>query len=154
MEVRGDHLFATDRQTTWAMLLDPEVLRSVLPGCEEFREVSSEHYRVTLTLNLIAFSASVGGDVAMTDRDPPNSYQVRVSGSGSAGSLDVNGTLALADEGPGTRVAYDLDIQLDGTLAMLGATVVEPAAKMIMGQFLGAMDRAIAARAAGTKPPA
>ena len=84
MEVRGDHTFAAAPEAVFDTLTDPAVLKRALPGCEEFREVSPEHYRVTLAVNLVISSVTVGGDVAITDRDRPKSYRVEVSGSGSA----------------------------------------------------------------------
>jgi carbon monoxide dehydrogenase subunit G len=146
MDLRGDYHLAAEPASAWPMLVDPEVLRSVLPGCSEFREVAPEQYRVTLTVNLVAFQATVGGDVTITDRAPPDSYRVRVYGSGSAGSLEVGGVLRLAPDGSGSRLAYDLRIETTGALALMGSQVLEPAAKLIMGQFLSAMDGAIRGR--------
>ena len=55
MNVKGEHTFPATRPTTFALLTDPEVLKAVLPGCEEFTEVGEAAYRVVLTVNLIAF---------------------------------------------------------------------------------------------------
>ena len=50
------------------------------------------------------------------------------------------------------RVDYALEITADGALGMLGAPVIEPAAKMIMGQFWGALEKQIVARKAPPEP--
>ena len=150
MNVEGSHSFAASRALTWEMLLDPEVLKAALPGCETFLEVAPEQYKVTLTVSLIAFTAKVTGDVSITDRVAPDSYRVLVSGSGSLGSLNVDVKIRLTGDAP-VRVDYALEITADGALGMLGAPVIEPAAKMIMGQFWGALEKQIVAR---TVPPA
>lgn len=139
MDVEGEYQFAAGREAVFDALVDPEALKRALPGCEDFREVSPEHYRVVMALNVIAFSVTVSGDVAITDRVRPESYRVEVFGSGSAGSLRVNGRFVLGDEGPRSRLRYQLTIETTGTLGMLGAPIIEPAAKLILGQFFGAM---------------
>ncbi len=145
MNVEGSHSFAASRELTWEMLLDPVVLKAALPGCEDFTEVAPEQYKVTLTVSLIAFTAKITGDVSITDRVAPDSYTVLVSGSGSLGSLKVDARMRLSGDAP-VRIDYTLTITADGALGMLGAPVIDPAAKMIMGQFWGALEKQIVAR--------
>ena len=143
MEVRGDHLFAAPPEAVFDTLTDPEALKRALPGCDEFREVTPEHYRVTLAVNLVISSVTVAGDVAITERDRPNSYRVEVSGSGSAGSLHVDGRFALEAQDAGSMLRYALTIEFTGALAVLGAAVVDPAARAILTQFMSAMEKEV-----------
>lgn len=144
MKVSGEHTFAAARERVYEAFTDPEVLRKVLPGCDEFRETGPEDYHVTITVSLIAFKATVSGDVTITERVPPESYLVKVTGSGSLGSLAVDAVMRLTGGYPSTKVDYELDIQTTGVLMTMGAPVIEPAAKMIMGQFMGSMEKVIA----------
>ncbi len=147
MNVRGEHTFPATRATTFALLTDPEVLRSVLPGCEEFTEVGEGGYRVVLTVNLIAFAAKVTGDVQFSEMTAPESYRVRVTGSGSLGSLDVGLHMKLAEAGERTVLAYDVGIEATGALGAMGPLVLQPAATLILGQVMGALEKEIAKRA-------
>ncbi len=146
MHVDGEHRFPAPRSTVFAMITDPEVLKAVLPGCQEFREVGEGAYRVVLTLNLIAFSANVSGDVQFSAVQPPESYHVQVSGSGSLGSLDIGVDMALSEAGPDTVVRYSVEIEATGVLGAMGPVVIQPAAGTILGQFMGALEKEVAKR--------
>jgi carbon monoxide dehydrogenase subunit G len=141
MDVSGDHVFHAPREAVFDLLVDPEALKRALPGCEEFRETSPEHYRVTMAVNLVVASVTVGGDVVIRVVERPARYLVRVSGSGSAGSLAVEGKFGLEEINGGTLVRYSLEIETTGALGALGAPIIEPAAKLILSQFMGALGK-------------
>ena len=147
MNVKGEHTFPAPRATTFALLTDPEVLKAVLPGCEEFTEVGEGAYRVVLTVNLIAFAAKVTGDVEFSDLTPPESYRVRVTGSGSLGSLDIGLLMRLTEAAGRTVLAYDVGIEATGALGAMGPVILQPAASMILGQVMGALEKEIEKRA-------
>ncbi len=145
MDVRGDYTFTAERALLWDTMTDVEVTKRALPGCQEFREVSPENYRVTLKVNVIAFDVTVSGDVVITDLKRPDSYRVLVSGSGSAGTLKADVRLVLTEKGTGSLLNYHLNLQLTGALALLGIAMIDPAVKMIMNQFLGSIEKELAA---------
>ena len=154
MDVRGEYTFKADRFRVWDALTDPESLAKSLPGCQEFRETSPENYRVTMKVNVIAFDVTVSGDVAITERNRPNSHKVIVTGNGSAGTLRVEVALALSGKDAGSLLKYHLAIQTTGPLSMLGFAVLDPAVKMIMNQFMGKLDEDLSAAQAQDPAPA
>ncbi|MEE9277215.1 MAG: SRPBCC domain-containing protein, partial [Dehalococcoidia bacterium] len=44
MEIRGEHRFPAARSLVWEKLLDPETLRTSIPGCEDLKEVGPDSY--------------------------------------------------------------------------------------------------------------
>ena len=63
-----------------------------------------------------------------------------VEGSGPQGQVSGTGTLELVDQGGSTLVRYKGDANVRGTLARVGARVMQPAAKMIVGQFFSCLE--------------
>ena len=49
MKMNGEFSVPTDRETVWAALNDPEVLKECLPGCEEIEKVSDTEMTATIT---------------------------------------------------------------------------------------------------------
>jgi carbon monoxide dehydrogenase subunit G len=150
--ISGLQSFAVPPGQAWDVLLDPEAVKAVLPGCEAFDHVGGEDYKVRIAVNLIAFTATVTGDVTMTDRVRPESYSVLVSGQGSLGSVNISCRMKLEPDGAGSRLGYDIDVEAMGQLGVIGAPVLGPAAKLIVGQFMANMEKEIANRAGQPAP--
>jgi len=146
MELSGEHTFDAPRERVWQFLLDPDVLRQCLPGCEKLDEIGPEEYEATMKIGVAAIRGTYQGRVKISDKQEPDRYRMLVEGKGPAGQITGEGTLELHAEGGRTRVSYTGTANVRGTLARVGARVMQPAAKMIVGQFFNCLER----KAAGT----
>lgn len=145
------HEFPASPLRAYEALIDPAAIRKALPGCERYDEVGHEQYRVTLGVNMIAFTATVSGDVTITDRVPGESFRVLVTGEGSLGAVNIACRMTLAPANPGSRLDYDIEVDAMGQLGVMAAPVLGPAAKIIVGQFMSNMEKEVAAREAGAR---
>jgi carbon monoxide dehydrogenase subunit G len=143
------HEFPASPLRVYETLIDPAAIRKALPGCERYDEVGYEQYRVTLGVNMIAFTATVSGDVTITDRVPGESFRVLVTGEGSLGAVNIACRMTLAPANPGARLDYDIEVDAMGQLGVMAAPVLGPAARIIVGQFMSNMEKEVAAREAG-----
>ena len=135
MELTGDHTFAAPRERVWQFLLDPETLRQCLPGCEKLEAVGADEYEATMKIGVAMIRGTYQGRVKISDKQEPSSYRMLVEGKGSAGQVSGEGLLELVDEGEQTRVRYQGTANVRGTLARVGARMLQPAARTIVGQF-------------------
>jgi carbon monoxide dehydrogenase subunit G len=141
MELVGEHRFAAPRHQVWEFLLDPEVLKACLPGCEKLERIGEDEYAATLKIGIAMIRGTFQGKVKITNKVAPESYTMFVEGSGPQGQVSGEGQMQLVDEGPdSTLVTYQGVANIRGTLARVGARVVQPAAKMIVGQFFEKME--------------
>jgi carbon monoxide dehydrogenase subunit G len=141
MELVGEHTFNAPRERVWELLLDPAVLKASLPGCERLERVGEDEYEATMKIGVAMIKGTFTGKVKITDKQPPERYTMAVEGSGPQGQVSGVGTLELVDQGGTTLVRYKGDANVRGTLARVGARVVQPAAKMIVGQFFDRMEK-------------
>ena len=73
-----------DRQTVWAKLNDPEVLKVCIPGCQSLEKTSENEMQAVAKVKVGPVSATFKGKVTLSaDIDPPNGY--RISGEGQGG---------------------------------------------------------------------
>jgi hypothetical protein len=140
MELTGDHTFAAPRERVWEFLLDPEVLRQCLPGCEKLVAIGPDEYEATMKIGVAAIRGTYEGRVKISDKDAPTRYRMLVEGKGPAGQVSGEGTLELIVDGERTRVHYHGVATVRGTLARVGARVIQPAAKMVVGQFFSCLE--------------
>ena len=140
MELSGEHRFSAPRERVWALLLDPAILQQCLPGAEDLVEVGPEEYEARMKIGVAAIRGTYQGRVKIQDKDEPNSYRMAVEGKGPAGQSSGDAQMTLTDDGDGTIVHWAGKANVRGTLARVGGRVMQPAAKMIVGQFFNCLE--------------
>jgi 2-furoyl-CoA dehydrogenase large subunit len=63
-----------------------------------------------------------------------------VEGKGPAGQISGDALMELVSDGDDTLVNWSGNANVRGTLARVGGRVMQPAAKMIVGQFFGCLE--------------
>ena len=141
MELTGEHRFSAPREKVWTFLMDPEVLKGCLPGCEQMDRIGEDEYSATMRIGIAMIKGTFTGRVKISDKVEPTSYTMLVEGSGPQGQVSGTGTLELFEDGDGTRVAYKGDANVRGTIARVGARMIQPAARTIVGQFFNCLEK-------------
>ncbi|MDH5522350.1 MAG: SRPBCC domain-containing protein, partial [Acidimicrobiia bacterium] len=63
MRIEGSHRFDRPREVVFPMLLDPDVLSKVLPGCERLEQVAVDHFKGTISIKIGPVNGRFDGDV-------------------------------------------------------------------------------------------
>jgi uncharacterized protein len=83
-------------------------------------------------------SASFSGKVTLSDIDPPNGYRISGEGQGGAAWFANGGAVVrLRDEGSETVLNYDVDAQVGGKIAQVGARLIDGTARKLADEFFG-----------------
>jgi carbon monoxide dehydrogenase subunit G len=146
MNIEGTHTFAATRDTVWPMLLDPEVLASVMPGCEKLEQVGENQYKGILKIRVGPVQGKFDGIVTLTDIDAPESYRMDVKGKGAPGFVNGNGSLQLLAEDGTTVLRYKGTAQVGGRIASVGQRLLDTSARAIVRQSLEGLDKQVQAR--------
>ena len=131
----------------WAMLLDADVLASVIPGAHAVQKLSPTHFRADVTLGVGPVKGRYKADIALSDLDSPHAATLGGSVIGGLGSGGGSGRITLEPEGDGTRIGYTYEAAVGGRVASVGGRLLDGAARVIIGQFFAAL-----ARKAGGRP--
>jgi hypothetical protein len=148
MKIAGEYLFEGPQDVAWDALMDPDVLASVLPGCEKLERVGEDEYEGALEIKIGPVQGAFKGKVKLGDIQKPDSYTIRVDGQGASGFVNATGRLKLRPVDGGTHVDYEGDAQVGGRLAAVGQRLVESSAKAIIKQSMDGLNAAVKARAA------
>jgi len=146
MKIAGDYRFEGPQELVWDTLMDPDVLASVLPGCEKLEQTGENEYQGALEIKIGPVQGKFMGKVQLEDIQKPDSYTMKVNGQGASGFVNATGHLALAPEDGETRVTYEGDANVGGRLAAVGQRLVESSAKAIIKQSLDGLNEAVKAR--------
>ena len=94
-------------------------------------------------------SAAFSGKVTLSDIDPPNGYKISGEGQGGvAGFAKGGAVVTLTDDGGATVLTYDVDAQVGGKIAQVGARLIAGTAKKLADQFFGKFAESV-----GAPPP-
>ena len=136
MEMSGEYKINATREKVWAGLNDPEILKQSSPGCEEIDQTSDTSFTAKVTAKVGPVKAKFAGSVQLTDIDAPNGYRISGEGKGGAAGFAKGGAnVQLEDDGDGTLLKYEVDAQVGGKLAQLGARLIDGTAKKMASQF-------------------
>ena len=136
MELSGTQLIGADRETVWARLNDPEVLKACIPGCQELSGSIEEGFEAVVTQKVGPVKATFRGAVTVSDLDPPKGYTLSGEGKGGvAGFARGSADVTLSETADGTELSYVVDAKIGGKLAQLGNRVVGGVATKLANTF-------------------
>lgn len=145
MQMTGEYVLPSDRQTVWNALNDPEILKACVPGCESFEKKSDTEFEALVVAKVGPVKAKFKGNVGLSNIDPPNGYRISGEGAGGVAGFAKGGadvTLSDAEEG-GTKLAYAVEAQIGGKLAQIGQRLVNGAAKKFADDFFERFAKAL-----------
>ncbi|MBD8894009.1 SRPBCC family protein [Roseibium litorale] len=161
MKMADSQRIQAPREVVWAALNDPEVLRQSIPGCQELVKTSDTEMEAKVQLKIGPVKAAFNGKVRLEDLNPPESYRIAGEGSGGvAGFAKGGASVRLEEDGPdATILHYEVDAQIGGKIAQLGARLIDSTAKRLAGEFFTTFGNVVAPQteqdggaAAGAEP--
>jgi carbon monoxide dehydrogenase subunit G len=136
MDMTGERRIPAPRQIVWDALNNTEVLKASIPGCDTLEKTSDTTMTAKAGIKLGPISAKFSGNVTLSDIDPPNSYTISGEGQGGVAGFAKGGAkVFLTDDGADTLLKYEVNAQVGGKIAQLGARLIDAAAKQMADQF-------------------
>ena len=132
---RGEATLPAPPEEVWHALLDPDRLAAVIPGCHALDEVGENSYRADVSLGVGPVRGRFRAGVALTELDPPRSAKLSGDLAGPLGSSRGSGNVRLEATDGGTRITYDYEVEISGTVAAIGGRMMDGAARILVGQF-------------------
>ena len=144
MDISGTYTFNAPPDRVWALLMDPDVIASCIPGCDHFEPDGEHQYRARLTVALAAITGTYEGTVALVDLEPPRSYRLVASGQGRPGFLKGSSAVTLRADGAATVVEVAGTVQTGGAIARLGQRLIGGVSKMMLDRFFACLQAKLA----------
>jgi carbon monoxide dehydrogenase subunit G len=150
MEIKGEYKIAAPREKVFAALNDVTILQACIPGCESLEKTSDTEMKAKVRMRIGPVSASFTGKVTLSDLDPPNGYKISGEGQGGAAGFAKGGAVvALREDGAETVLNYNVDAQVGGKIAQVGARLIDGTARKLADEFFSKFAAMV-----GGPPPA
>ncbi|GFE64227.1 CoxG family protein [Litoreibacter roseus] len=144
MELSDSRTIDAPREMVWQALLDKDVLKNAVPGCQEMSGSPEEGFEAVVVQKVGPVKATFKGAVTLEDMNEPESLTISGSGKGGAAGFAKGGAkVRLEDDNGQTVLHYDVEAKVGGKLAQLGSRIIDGFAKKMADQFFTNFQEAL-----------
>jgi uncharacterized protein len=140
MKIDGTHELNVKRERVFKKLVDPDVLKRCIPGCERLELTGENTYATTMKAGVGSIKGIFTGNVRLEEIRPPEHFRMIVDGKGQPGFLKGNGSIDLAEKDGATVITFTGDVNVGGTIASVGQRMIQGSAKMMATEFFTAIE--------------
>jgi carbon monoxide dehydrogenase subunit G len=144
MKFEGTVDIAAPRDRVWAFVIDPNQVGQCGPGVESIEVIDDTHFKATAKVGIGFISARFVVNMEMAEQAPPDRAVIKAHGQAPGSAVDAIASMSLSDgESGGTRMDWDADVTISGSLASLGARLIEGTANKMIGQTFECMKEKV-----------
>jgi carbon monoxide dehydrogenase subunit G len=140
MHFEGSVPIKASRDKVWAFVIDPEQVGSCGPGVEKIEVVDATHFKATAKVGVGFITARFNVDMTFAELEAPDRALIKARGQAPGSAVDATAEMRLSD-GPDATTVMDwtADVNLSGTLASVGARLIEGTATKMIDQTFDCM---------------
>ncbi|HEX5827256.1 MAG TPA: carbon monoxide dehydrogenase subunit G [Candidatus Limnocylindrales bacterium] len=135
MQFSGTVQITAPRDRVWDFLMDPDQVGSCGPGVESIEVIDADHFKAKAKVGVGFISARFVVDMTVAQRNEPDLAVLKAHGQAPGSAVDATANMNLSGppEGP-TTMDWSADVTIAGTLASVGARMIEGTANKMIGQ--------------------
>lgn len=148
MHFEGQQQIKAPISTVWAFVLDPNKVAECAPGFKSMEILAPDHFKPTLAVGVGPVKATFTLDVHLVDVQEPSHAAMEARGAAAGSSVNMKAAMDLsAQSDTETNMAWMADVNVSGTLASVGARLMESTANKLTTQFFDCFRQKIEAAA-------
>jgi carbon monoxide dehydrogenase subunit G len=140
MQFVGSIEIKADRAKVWTFVMDPDQVGSCGPGVESIEKIDATHFRAKAKVGIGFISARFVVNLAFVDSEEPIRAVITAHGQAPGSAVDARGTMNLSGppNGP-TQMDWEATVDISGSLASVGARLIEGTANKMIAQTFDCM---------------
>lgn len=144
MQLNDFREIKADPATVWTAILNPEVLKECVPGCQSMTGSAAEGFEAVVVQKVGPVKATFTGVVTLSDMVEGKSLRISGEGKGGpAGFAKGGANVTLEPIEGGTRLSYEVEASVGGKIAQLGSRIIDGFAKKMADDFFTRFQDAI-----------
>ncbi len=146
MDIAGNQKIKAPRQQVFQAILNPDVLKNSIPGCESAELVDTpigRQLQLQVAPNFPGFKGSYTILVRTGEVVPPSRVVLITEPSNSMGSIKATCTIDLNDDAAGTDLNYNAHAEMEGKIAAIPEMMVKPAVKGALDHFFKSFEKQV-----------
>jgi 2-furoyl-CoA dehydrogenase large subunit len=154
LKASGSFVFPVSPEALFAVLLDENRIKRIIPGCESISARRSEgavHYDCTAVIRIGLVKARFQASIGLTEIIRPESLRLSGSGQSSLGFARGAGLVRLVARGTETELHYEYQASVSGKLAAIGSRLLEGATRLVLAELFRSLAREALGGESGSK---
>lgn len=146
MDISGNQKVKAPRPQVFNALLNPEVLKNCIPGCEGAEFVDSpsgRQLKLVVSPNIPGLKGPYNVFVQTREVVAPSHVVLIAEPTSSIGSVRATCTINLADDAEGTLLNYSGHAEMEGKIAATPDIIINGGMKMALGQFFKNFEKQV-----------
>jgi carbon monoxide dehydrogenase subunit G len=141
MHFEGSVPIRASRERVWAFVVDPDQVGQCGPGVEKIEVIDPTHFKATAKVGIGFISARFVVNMEIAEQQPPDRALIKAHGQAPGSAVDATAEMRLSDGADdGTTVMdWSAEVNIAGTLASVGARLIEGTANKMIGQTFECM---------------
>jgi uncharacterized protein len=146
MDFSGTQTIAVPIEKAWAFLMDVNKVAACAPGFQSLEVLGEEHWKAVVAVGIGAVKAKFTLDVTRPETEEPEHMTMKGRGKAPGSAVDLSGDMHLtALEDGGTRMDWKAAVTVSGTIASVGARLMQGTAERLTGQFFDCLKSTLQA---------
>jgi carbon monoxide dehydrogenase subunit G len=146
MDITGSQKIKAPRAQVFSALLNPDVLKASIPGCESAQLVEiggSQQLKLQISPNIPGLKGPYDVFLQTGEVVPPSRVVLIAEPTSSLGSVKATCTVDLTDEADGTNLSYNAHAAMEGKIAATPEIILKGAVKVALDQFFKNFEKQV-----------
>jgi uncharacterized protein len=153
MHFSGSQQIKAPAAKVWQFVLDPNKVAECAPGFKTMDILGPDHFKPTLAVGIGAVKATFTLDVHLEDVHEPDHAAMSARGSAAGSAVDMKAAMDLkALSESETQMDWTADVNVSGTLASVGARLMEGTAQRLTARFFDCFRQKLEASEPSSAP--
>jgi carbon monoxide dehydrogenase subunit G len=142
MEFSGTQTITAPVQKVWTFLMDVNNVAECAPGFQSLEVLGDEHWKAIISVGVGPVKAKFVMDVTRPEIQEPERMVVKGRGKAPGSAVDLSGDMHLTPLSESeTQMDWKANVVVSGTIASVGARLLNGTAERLTGQFFETMKK-------------
>jgi carbon monoxide dehydrogenase subunit G len=142
MEFSGTQTIGAPLEKVWAYLLDVNNVAACAPGFQSLEVLGEEQWKAVVSVGVGAVKAKFTFDVTRPEMHELVHMVVKGRGKAPGSAVEMSGDMRLTSvEAQQTRMDWSAQVVVSGTIASVGARLLQGTAEKLTGQFFACLKQ-------------
>jgi len=146
MDISGNQKVKAPRQQVFAALLNPEILKNSVPGCDSAEFVdfpAGRQIKLTVSPSIPGLKGPYTVFLQTGEVVAPSRIVLIAEPTNSLGSIKATCTIDLTGDATDTNLAYNAHVEMEGKIAATPDVIVKGAVKVALDQFFKNFEKQV-----------
>lgn len=146
MEFSGTQTIAAPVKKVWAFLMDVNNVAACAPGFQSLEVLGEEHWKALVSVGVGPVKARFTMDVTRPEIQEPERMVVKGRGKAPGSAVELSGDMQLTAVNENeTQMDWKASVVVSGTIASVGARLLNGTAERLTGQFFDCLKKKLQA---------